>query len=159
MNKAKIYKNSKDEWYTPKYIVDYFAEICGGFDLDPATTKLQAKELDIPMYCDKDCDGLSKDWYGNVWLNPPFSNKSDWIKKAREEVDKGNCRVFLLLPSALETKAFHKYILGRSKMYIPNKRIKFIDSSDTHTHTTPPFTSVIFELTKEQNNTYEVFEI
>jgi hypothetical protein len=69
---------ANDELYTPKWIFDSLAVT---FDLDvcapiggPLHTPAKAwySELD---------DGLSKDWFGRVWMNPPYSKPSPWIKK------------------------------------------------------------------------------
>lgn len=54
---AKIF--SKDnEWYTPKYVVDYF----GKFEYDPATTIKKAKEFEISNFDTIETDGLNSDW-------------------------------------------------------------------------------------------------
>lgn len=60
-------KQTTDEWYTPRTIVEAFGE----FDLDPCAPSLD-------FYTAKTCftkadDGLSKEWHGRVWLNPPYS--------------------------------------------------------------------------------------
>lgn len=70
----------KDDYYTPKKVVDYF----GVFDYDPSTTKEKAKELNIKYYDTIETDGLSKDWtrYSKIWINPPFTKKYEFIKKA-----------------------------------------------------------------------------
>lgn len=70
----------KDEYYTPKKIVKYF----GDFDYDPSTTPEKAKELNIPNYDTIETNGLLSDWskYKKIWINPPFTNKYDFIKKA-----------------------------------------------------------------------------
>lgn len=59
---------ASDEWYTPPYII----EALGEFDLDPCAAHgwLTAK-----MHLYKEDNGLNKEWYGRVWLNPPYSRK------------------------------------------------------------------------------------
>lgn len=80
MAKAGIVFSKKDEYYTPKYIVDYF----GKFDYDPATTEEKAEELGIKNYDTIKTNGLNSDWsiYKKVWVNPPFTKKEEFIKKA-----------------------------------------------------------------------------
>lgn len=58
---------------TPKYIVDMF----GPFDYDPASTKEQAKVLEIENYSTIETNGLNPDWtpYKKIWLNPPLQTK------------------------------------------------------------------------------------
>jgi len=60
-------KRTTDEWYTPREIVAALGE----FDLDPCAPCPD-------FYTAKTCytkadDGLSKEWHGRVWLNPPYS--------------------------------------------------------------------------------------
>lgn len=155
MDKSKIYKigTYKDDWCTPKNVVDYF----GPFDLDPATTKEQAERLGIPNYYTIETNGLDKSWWGRVWLNPPFSNKTEWIKKAREELDNPFVKeIYILLPMGVCTTLWHQYILGKSIIYIPPNRIAF-EGKDTKKQS-PAFESVIIKLTKESNNTYIILE-
>ena len=71
MSKAGLQFSKKDEWNTPKEVVDFF----GSFDYDPATTKKQAEYLGIPNYDTIETDGLKTDWtrFHNIWINPPFT--------------------------------------------------------------------------------------
>lgn len=57
-----------DEWYTPKEILD----ILSPFDLDPCAPMAPLWPTAQTMWNKQD-DGLSKDWFGRVWLNPPYS--------------------------------------------------------------------------------------
>lgn len=82
MAKAGLVFQKKDEYMTPKEVVEFF----GPFDYDPATTKEQASYLNIP-YCDTiETDGLKQDWrrFGRIWINPPFTRKFDFLNKAVE---------------------------------------------------------------------------
>ena len=57
-----------DEWYTPQEIIDAL----GRFDLDPCAPVSPLWETADVMY-NKNDNGLTKDWFGRVWLNPPYS--------------------------------------------------------------------------------------
>lgn len=57
-----------DEWYTPKEII----HALGVFDTDPCAPMNPIYRTAKVMY-NKEDDGLSKDWCGRVWLNPPYS--------------------------------------------------------------------------------------
>lgn len=63
--------NTTDEWYTPKEIIDAL----GKFDLDPCAPVKPLWQTATQMY-NKNHDGLTKDWVGRVWLNPPYSRHS-----------------------------------------------------------------------------------
>ena len=67
-----------DEFYTPAFIFDALGI---EFDLDvsspvDAQTNVPSKR----QYTIND-DGLSQEWVGNVWMNPPYSKPSPWVDK------------------------------------------------------------------------------
>lgn len=66
--------NYSDEWYTPARI----PASLGSFDLDPCAGPMQhaARNIRHPEEC-----GLSVEWSGRVWLNPPYSNVEVWLAK------------------------------------------------------------------------------
>lgn len=139
---------SKDnEWYTPKYIVDYF----GKFDYDPATNIEKANEFNIKNYDTKDTNGLLKDWtiYKRIWINPPFTLKNEFLQKAQDTYDKAKNEIYIVLPiSFLTTKSFHRIIKG-CIFYIPDGRIKFEKNNN---FSSPPLGTIIIKL----SNMYEV---
>lgn len=61
---------SSDEWYTPRWII----EALGPFDLDPCSPLPHKRPYEIAPTCYTEKDnGLTKDWQGVVWMNPPYS--------------------------------------------------------------------------------------
>jgi len=82
MAKANVQFTKDNEYYTPKYVVMRF----GKFDYDPATTKEKAEEFGIKNYDTIETNGLNKDWtiYKRIWINPPFTIKHEFMKKAWE---------------------------------------------------------------------------
>jgi hypothetical protein len=67
-----------DERYTPAWIFDTLGV---EFDLDPCSPIGGIEGAPIKNYYTAADDGLSKDWYGNVWVNPPFSNPRPFMEK------------------------------------------------------------------------------
>ena len=67
----------RDEYYTPKWIFENMGLI---FDLDPAHPN---HKTDVPCkeYYTKEQNGIELNWFGNVWLNPPFSESKIWVQK------------------------------------------------------------------------------
>lgn len=113
---------SSDEYYTPKHIIDSL----GCFDLDPATPKNPKWQTARVMYTKED-DGLNKEWFGRVFLNPPYSKPlvEQFIKKMAEH---GN-GIALIMPK-LGTKLFRETIYPScSAIYILAERIKFYDEN------------------------------
>lgn len=83
-----------DEYYTPLKVINYF----GKFDYDPATTIEKAKEFNITNFDTIETDGLKKNWslYKNIWINPPFTKKKEFLEKAINEykINKSNIYTF-----------------------------------------------------------------
>jgi len=59
------------EHYTPVRIVDPSRELMGGIDLDPASNGAANKYIRAIKFYTKRRSGLTKQWYGRVFLNPP----------------------------------------------------------------------------------------
>ena len=146
MPKAGLQFAKKDEWYTPKEVVDLF----GPLEYDPATTKEQAERLGIPKYDTIETDGLKTDWtqYKKIWVNPPFTRKFEFLSKAVQSIEdmSGDAEICFLMPiDSLTTKTFHEIIVGTNyELWLPNGRIKFDDG--TGGGSSPAFGSVILKL-------------
>ena len=90
-------------WYTPKIYVEAARDVMGGIDLDPATDETGNEiiraahiitEEDIP-------DGLNREWFGKVWLNPPYGKGSGlFTTKLVEEYESGRVNQAILLLNA-----------------------------------------------------------
>lgn len=144
--------SNKDEWYTPSDVVHYF----GNFDYDPATTKEQAKYLNIPNYDTIETNGLNTDWsiFSKIWINPPFTRKFDFLEKAAFTVKTALTDVYILFPiDSMTSKKFHeivkKYRVGYT-MYIPSGRVNFIDKESVKN--SPSFGSVILLLNPDSTD-------
>ena len=70
-------KGTSDEHYTPKHL---FEALNVEFDLDVAAP-IGGSNVPANKYYTKENDGLISEWFGNVWMNPPYSNPSPWVDK------------------------------------------------------------------------------
>src|SRR5450432_2540331 len=61
-----------NEWYTPAKYIEAARAVMGSIDLDPASCKIANRTVKATRYCSKEENGLSKEWTGNIWLNPPY---------------------------------------------------------------------------------------
>lgn len=110
--------NHTDEWYTPKEIVASL----GKFDLDPCAPEHPLWKLAEHSY-NKSDDGLSKQWFGRVWLNPPYSRPliEQFVRKLAEH---GNG--IALLFNRCDSKMFQDVIFKKATgMKFLRHRIRF----------------------------------
>lgn len=143
--------NHGDEYYTPKEVVDYF----GKFDYDPATTKTNAKRLNIDNYDTITTDGLKRNWehFDRIWVNPPFSDKASFLRKAKMTFEESKNDIFILFPIGyLTTKEFQKINIS-GELFVPNYRINFI-FGDEGIKKSPSMGSVILKVGYENKITY-----
>lgn len=141
MSKGNVNFNKNDDYYTPREFVSQF----GSFDYDPATTKDKAVDLGIANYDTIETDGLSSDWtkYERIWINPPFTLKHLFFKKASETYQRAHNEIYILFPiEFLTTKRFreNKY---HGTLFIPAGRIKF--ENGEHIAKSPAFGSVVYK--------------
>jgi hypothetical protein len=69
---------TSDDYYTPAWI---FNKLNITFDLDVASPTGGCHWIPATNYLDQEANGLTTDWYGNVFMNPPFSKPNDWVRK------------------------------------------------------------------------------
>ena len=90
-----------DEWLTPPEII----KVLGQFDLDPCSPIKRPWDTALNHYSVID-DGLSKKWFGRVWLNPPYGEETKkWLELMVQHGD-GIALIF----ARTETKTFFKYV-------------------------------------------------
>lgn len=80
--------SESDERFTPRWVFDGLGLT---FDVDPASPVGGGDFVPADHKFDREDDGLSRDWWGRVWLNPPFSNATPWADKFRAN----GCGIFL----------------------------------------------------------------
>jgi ParB family chromosome partitioning protein len=69
------------EYYTPLFLIDAAYMVLGDIDLDPASSIKANKGIAAKHIFTKEDNGLTKKWYGKVWLNHPFGKSEDKCKK------------------------------------------------------------------------------
>lgn len=119
---------AKDEWQTPLWLY-LLLDNEFKFNLDAAATPKNALCQDY--FCDHRKyptalgDGLISSWWGNVFVNPPYSQLKKWVEKSYIEVQKGNANnVVMLVAARTDTQAWWKYIRFGEVRFLPG-RIKY----------------------------------
>lgn len=110
-----------DTLRTPKYIIDAL----GKFDLDPcAGEKTQIGKIN--WWEGRSENGLSNEWIGFVFCNPPFSEKELWIEKMIKHRNG-----ILLLPERGSAPWFGKLAEQSDKYFVIGKKINFDGGSSS----------------------------
>lgn len=105
-------KGATDVWLTPLSII----HALGAFDLDPCGEAFHKTAKTI-----YEQNGLEKDWFGRVWLNPPYSQVQDWLNRLAKHGN-GIALVF----ARLDTKWAQAIIPQASSVYFPAGRYHFL---------------------------------
>lgn len=120
----EFHENSSDEFGTPPEFVRPLSEAVDGFDLDPASGAERTAHASTRFT--KEDDGLSREWFGTVWLNPPFSEKERWVRRARAQVADENVQTaVVLLPVDTSTQLFHEHVTAAPVVCFVEGRLSF----------------------------------
>lgn len=76
-NQLKSRPGVNNECYTPKWIFD---KLQIAFDLDVCAPEIPTN-VPAKTYYTIRHNGLIAPWFGNVWMNPPFSKPLPWVQK------------------------------------------------------------------------------
>ena len=117
-----LFSSKKHHWETPPEIYDPLHKAFK-FTLDPCAEKSTAK---CKKFYTVDDDGLTQDWSKEtVFVNPPYSNIKEWVKKCHDSAYDG-ATVVMLIPARTDTRWFHEYIYHKAEIKFLKGRIKFI---------------------------------
>lgn len=130
--KPHVVNNSKDdEWYTPKEYIEAARSVMGSIDLDPASNDFANKTVKAKQFFTEDDNGLERDWFGNVWLNPPYS--ATLIKQFADKVVNSDFQqAIVLVNNATETSWFRTLVNKASAIIFTSGRIKYYKHDGTH---------------------------
>jgi len=118
------------EWYTPREYVDLVREVLGEIDLDPASSAVAQETVKATNYFTKADDGLSKEWRGRVFLNPPYAQPhiANFMQKMVEEHARGRVAgAVMVTNNSTDTEWFALGAKHASAICFTTGRIKFID--------------------------------
>jgi hypothetical protein len=135
------------EWYTPGHILDTAKEFfldeycpesldhdgcdCPPITTDPATSEIAQRQIGAKYWWTADTDGLARDWCGNVWLNPPYSQPllGDFVRKLLGELDAGRVRQALVLTNnATETRWAQELLAESTAVCFLRGRLRYLNA-------------------------------
>lgn len=117
------------EWYTPLEVIESARKVLGVIDLDPASSELANSFVKATKYFSFEDDGLLQEWFGRVWLNPPF-NRGIIDAFADKLLTSSKVEsAIVLTDNATDAKWFRKLVEGCSGLIFTTSRLNFINSA------------------------------
>jgi hypothetical protein len=124
--------NGVVEWYTPAEYIEAARKVMGSIDLDPATSDFAQKTVGAATHYTAADDGLSQDWSGTVWMNPPFKmpEVSQFIGKLCGAVDAGDVpHAVVVTNNNTDTKWWHQAAERAAAICFTRGRVKWYNAA------------------------------
>ena len=134
MNNELMFSSATDMWATPQ---DFFDRLNGVFQFETDVCALPSNAKCHKFFTPEQ-DGLSKDWKGTCWMNPPYGREiGKWVEKAYLQARFHGSTVVCLLPARTDTRWWHDYCVKGEVHYVKG-RLKFGGSENS-----APFPSAV----------------
>lgn len=115
-----------NEWYTPPWIVDLARETLGGIDLDPASNDVAQKWIGAGHYYTQEMDGYRREWFGRVWLNPPFDDTLRWVRRLTAAYEDRSVSAAILLVNSAPGYAWWERLWRERPVCMLRERVHFV---------------------------------
>lgn len=142
MVSGKLFTSQYDNWGTPPEVFVPLEKEFGPFDLDAAAAKENAK---APRFFSIEDNGLSKEWTGRVFLNPPYGKDiGNWMQKAYYAAYEGTASVVVcVVPARVDTAWWHDWVVGRGEVRFLRGRVRFLAPGGGLKMSSAPFPTAI----------------
>jgi phage N-6-adenine-methyltransferase len=139
--------SKRQDWATPPTFIPWIEDKLGvKFELDAAASFENHK---APCFWTIEDDSLIQNWWGHVWLNPPFGRElPKFVNKALEEIEERHCKsITLLVPARTDTAWAHQLFNSRHmvRCYFIKGRFNFRYYADEAAGNAP-FPSMLIHL-------------
>jgi len=138
------------EWYTPSKIKKAVYNTLLKIDLDPCSNP-GYPNIEATHHYTKIDNGLTKIWWGNVYMNPPYgSHTKKWVRKMIDSYQSGNVlQALILLPARIETNYWYDLSPCVSMWCAIHNRIKFSSDSSSKIKNVGSFGSAMMLLSDD----------
>lgn len=144
------FSSDSPEWYTPPHVIQGVLQVLGEIDLDPCADA--DKSVPAKNHYTQQDDGLSWQWEGSVYMNPPYGKVIfDWVKKLKSEYEAGDVTAAIaLVPARTDTEWFAA-LEDYPRCFIRG-RLKFSGHENS-----APFPSAVFYLGPDKASFFAAF--
>lgn len=151
---AVHYSSESEEWNTPGSIVELVLTLLGEVDLDPCSNSKKKPNVPAKKVFTKNEDGLSHEWEGKVYMNPPYGKVlAAWVEKLASEFESGRVvEALALVPSRTDTEWFRR--LQNYPRCFLHGRLKFGEQENP-----APFPSMVVYFGKRTDAFLRVFGV
>lgn len=112
-------RGKTNEWYTPPSVFDALGLT---FDLDPCAPEGGVPWVPADAHYSEADNGLSRPWWGRVWLNPPYGAQAGaWVQRLAQHGD-GIALVF----SRTDVRWWHEAVPRATAVCFIRRRLTFI---------------------------------
>lgn len=160
---AASFSSESVEWYTPARYFEGVRETLGEIDLDPASNPMANATVGAKHFFTKEDDGLELDWYGRVFVNPPYGKTDDgkslageFCNKAVREYENGNIDACIILVNSLHSQAWQAPLYKHTVCFVDH-RIQFV-SGDGDQNKNPTFQNIFVYLGKNDEAFASAFQ-
>jgi hypothetical protein len=124
-----------DEWYTPTEFIEAARTVLGEIDLDPASCPEAQQRVRALEFMTKEFDSLRPEvnWFGRVWLNPPYSTPliKYFVAKLIDQYESGHVtEAIIITNNSSDTGWFHD-LLSRYPACFTRGRAQFWRADST----------------------------
>jgi hypothetical protein len=125
-----LVSRNTEEWYTPRDVVERVRAVLGSIMLDPASDPIPQAWIKAGHYFTVADNGLSKQWFGRVFLNPPYNGSSGrWAAKLIDEYRAGRVEQAIMLINSAHGYKWYEDLWTSFPVCCLRDRLRFIKPS------------------------------
>ena len=146
------FSSKSSDWCTPQKIIDRTIGLFGKIDLDPCSDNPFQPNVPALNHFSKDDDSLNKEWFGKVYMNPPYGRGlTNWTNKLKQEYETTRVeQAIALIPSRTDTEWFEE-LESYPRCFIRG-RLRFSNQENS-----APFPSMIIYMGNNFEDFYKTF--
>jgi hypothetical protein len=162
LEQAANFMSESVEWYTPAKYIEAARSALGSIDLDPASNARANQTVGAKEYFTAEQDGLELDWFGRVFVNPPYGKSEEhgslagaFCNKAMAEYESGNVSACIILVNSLHSQNWQAPLYEYPVCFVDH-RIQFV-SGEGEENKNPTFQNLFVYLGNQPERFAEVF--